>query len=59
MCNPCGAVGFELWQVQAGTIFDNILVTDSVDEAEAAAKVVLKKMEKVSQVSREETGLAW
>jgi len=29
-----GAVGFELWQVKAGTIFDNIIVTDSVTEAE-------------------------
>lgn len=28
-----GAVGFELWQVKAGTIFDNILLTDSVEEA--------------------------
>jgi len=28
-----GAVGFELWQVKAGSIFDNIIVTDSVDEA--------------------------
>jgi len=34
--NGCGFVGFELWQVEAGTIFDNILVTDSVEEAEAA-----------------------
>lgn len=32
----CGFVGFELWQVEAGTIFDNILVTDSVEEAENA-----------------------
>jgi calreticulin len=30
-----GAVGFELWQVKAGTIFDNILLTDSVQEATA------------------------
>lgn len=30
-----GAVGFDLWQVKSGTIFDNILVTDSVKEAEA------------------------
>ena len=30
-----GAVGFELWQVKSGTIFDNIIVTDSVTEAEA------------------------
>lgn len=28
-------VGFELWQVKAGTIFDNIIITDSVEEAEA------------------------
>jgi len=33
--SPCGSVGFELWQVKAGTIFDNIIVTDSVEEAEA------------------------
>jgi len=33
-----GAVGIEIWQVKAGTIFDNILVTDSVDEAAAARK---------------------
>ena len=30
-----GAVGFELWQVKAGTIFDNIIVTDDIAEAEA------------------------
>lgn len=29
-----GAVGFELWQVKSGTIFDNILVSDSVKEAD-------------------------
>lgn len=28
-----GAIGFDLWQVKSGTIFDNIIVTDSVDEA--------------------------
>merc|ERR1719158_2785795 len=32
-----GAVGFELWIVNKGTIFDNIIVTDSVDEAKAHA----------------------
>lgn len=30
-----GAVGFELWQVKAGTIFDNIIVTDNISEAES------------------------
>jgi len=34
-----GAIGFELWQVKAGTVFDNILVTDSVEEAAAAREV--------------------
>ena len=29
-----GAVGFDLWQVKSGTIFDNILVTDSESYAE-------------------------
>lgn len=33
--NNIGAVGFEIWQVKAGTIFDNIILTDS--ESEAAA----------------------
>jgi len=31
-----GGVGLEVWQVTAGTTFDNILVTDSVEEADAA-----------------------
>eukprot|EP01129_Flabellula_baltica_P005693 TRINITY_DN2076_c0_g1_i1.p2 TRINITY_DN2076_c0_g1~~TRINITY_DN2076_c0_g1_i1.p2 ORF type:complete len:408 (-),score=146.34 TRINITY_DN2076_c0_g1_i1:1733-2926(-) len=36
-----GGVGIEIWQVKAGTVFDNILVTDSVEEAEAAATAIL------------------
>lgn len=28
-------IGLEIWQVKAGTIFDNIIVTDSIEEAEA------------------------
>lgn len=28
-------VGIELWQVKAGTIFDNIIITDDITEAEA------------------------
>ncbi|KAJ3376600.1 hypothetical protein HDU80_003937, partial [Chytriomyces hyalinus] len=31
-------VGFDLWQVKSGTIFDNIIVTDSLDEAKEFAK---------------------
>ena len=37
VCNPCKYVGFELWQVKSGTIFDDIIVTNDVAEAKAAA----------------------
>jgi len=30
-------IAFEIWQVKSGTIFDHILVTDSLEEAEAFA----------------------
>lgn len=39
-----GGVGIELWQVKSGTIFDNILVTDSVEEAEEHAATYWKAM---------------
>jgi len=29
-----GVIGFDLWQVKAGTIFDNVLITDDADYAE-------------------------
>merc|ERR1712232_510616 len=34
----CSHVGFELWQVKAGTIFDDIIVTDSLEEAQTFAE---------------------
>merc|ERR1711937_524083 len=33
-----GFLGFDLWQVKGGTIFDNIIVTDEASEANAFAK---------------------
>lgn len=36
----CG-VGFDLWQVKAGTIFDNVLITDSETEADEVADEIL------------------
>merc|ERR1712003_295818 len=30
-----GFIGFDLWQVKGGTIFDNIILTDDVAEADA------------------------
>ncbi len=36
-CTDCAYFGFELWQVKSGTIFDDIIVTDSVEDAKAFA----------------------
>merc|ERR1712167_254505 len=33
-----GFLGFDLWQVKGGTIFDNIILTDDVAEADAFTK---------------------
>merc|ERR1712127_340115 len=30
-----GFIGFDLWQVKGGTIFDNVIITDDVAEADA------------------------
>jgi len=38
-----GGVGIEIWQVKAGTVFDNILVTDSEEVAEEAVTGILAK----------------
>ena len=34
----CTHIGFELWQVKSGSLFDNIIVTDSLEEAQEFAK---------------------
>merc|ERR1711933_666633 len=40
----CTHVGFEIWQVKTGTLFDDIIVTDSIEEAEEyAQKTFFKK----------------
>merc|ERR1711997_515978 len=33
-----GFLGFDLWQVKGGTIFDNVIITDDVAEADVFAK---------------------
>jgi len=38
-----GAVGIDVWQVKSGTIFDNIIITDSVAEAEAFLEETFNK----------------
>jgi len=44
VCDPCDTVGFELWQVKAGTIFDDIVVADSAEEAKEAGDKVMAKI---------------
>jgi len=34
----CSHVGFELWQVKTGTLFDDIIITDSLEEAQKYAE---------------------
>jgi len=59
-----GYAGFELWQVKSGTIFDNIIVTDSISEAESflqstwgknkdAEKAMFEKKEKEQKETEE------
>jgi calreticulin len=50
------AVGFELWQVLSGTIFDNILVTDDEEYAEKERKRIaeLQAIEKEAHEALEE-----
>jgi len=50
-----GGVGLELWQVKSGTIFDNILVTDSVEEAAEARKAVVGRKDTESKLQAEES----
>jgi len=46
-------VAFELWQVKAGTIFDNIIVTDSVSEAKDFAAATFEKTIKGEKAAKE------
>lgn len=60
----CSHVGFELWQVKTGTLFDDIIVTDSIEEAEEYAKATFfakkdaeKEMyDKIQEEKRAEMG---
>merc|ERR1712125_10201 len=52
-----GFIGFDLWQVKGGTIFDNVIVTDDVAEADAFAKKWkdLSEVEKTKKKEEEES----
>merc|ERR1719345_674691 len=45
-------VGIDIWQVKSGTIFDNVLITDSVDTAKAAQEK-LKTFQDAEKAAKE------
>jgi len=49
--NNAKHIGFELWQVKAGTIFDDIIVTDNYEEAKAFADATFFKKRDGEKVS--------
>jgi calreticulin len=49
-----GVVAFEVWQVKSGTIIDNIVITDSEEEAEEWAKKTLEHTKKGEKAMKEE-----
>jgi calreticulin len=52
-----GFVGIDIWQMKSGTIFDNIIVTDSLDEAKAFAVATfdaVKEEEKAQHLAAED-----
>merc|ERR1712031_74136 len=52
-----GFLGFDLWQVKGGTIFDNVIITDDKAEADAFAKKwkTLSEVEKSKKKEEEES----
>jgi calreticulin len=48
---PLKYFGIELWQVKAGSIFDNILITDDPDYAKAVAEETWQKNKDVRSSS--------
>jgi calreticulin len=48
-----GAIGFDLWQVKSGTIFDNVLITDSVEEAKAHAAETFEPLKEAEKKKKE------
>jgi calreticulin len=41
-----GGIGFDVWQVKAGTIFDNVLIADSLEDAFKEVETILEKQVK-------------
>lgn len=51
--NDFGSVGIDIWQVKSGTIFDNILIADSVEEAKKHAAETFDKLKEGEKKMKE------
>jgi len=49
-----GAVGFEIWQVKAGTVFDSIILTQYIDDIYKYGNETLESMEREKKMKIEE-----
>lgn len=47
-------VGIEIWQVKAGTIFDNLIITDDIEEANKLAEVTKQLQEAEQKAAKKE-----
>jgi calreticulin len=52
-CQDCTHIGFELWQVKSGTVFDDIIVTDSFDQAKEYAESTFVKNQAAEKAAYE------
>nr|AIW66697.1 calreticulin [Pratylenchus goodeyi] len=48
-----GSVGIDIWQVKSGTIFDNIIVADSLEDAKAHAKETFEPLREAEKKQKE------
>jgi len=48
-----GVAAFDLWQVKSGTIFDNLLITDSIEEAKAHAAETFEPLREAEKAAKE------
>lgn len=54
MYKDWGAVGIDIWQVKSGTIFDNILIADSVEDAKAHAAETFEPLREAEKKLKEQ-----
>lgn len=48
------AIGFDLWQVKSGTIFDNVLITDDLEYARKIGEEIKKTIEGEKKMKEEQ-----